>query len=131
MSSKAVKWGTLAATGLLTLAYLGAGAAKLSGAEEMVQSFTKFGFPPAFMYFVGACEVAGAIGLWLNMTIVVPWPLRRLATVGLAIIMVGAITMHILHDPITMAVPAAVMLAILMFLFLRFGQTEATELAPA
>ena len=131
MSSKAAKWGTLAATGLATLAYLGAGTMKLSGAEEMVQSFTKYGLPVEFMYFIGACEVAGAIGLWLNMTVVVPWPLRRLAALGLAVIMVGAITMHVLNDPVTQAIPAAVLLAILLFLFKRFGQTEATEVASA
>jgi putative oxidoreductase len=131
MSGKAAKWGTLAATALATLAYLGAGGAKLSGAEEMVQSFTKYGLPIEFMYFIGACEVAGAIGLWLNMTVVVPWPLRRLAALGLAVIMVGAITMHVLNDPVTQAIPAAVLLAILLFLFKRFGQTEATEVASA
>jgi putative oxidoreductase len=132
MNSKMAKWGTLAATGLLTLGFLGAGGTKLSGAEDMVQNFAKYGLPIEFMYFIGACEVAGAIGLWLKMSIIVPWPLRRLAATGLAIIMVGAITMHVLHDPIANGIPAAVFLALLVFLIRAFGRSgDTAEMVPA
>jgi len=132
MNSKVAKWGTLAATGLLTLGFLGAGGTKLSGAEEMVQNFSKYGLPLEFMYFIGACEVAGAIGLWLKMSIIVPWPLRRLAASGLALIMVGAVAMHIMHDPIVNAVPAVVFLALLVFLIRSFGRSgDIAELVPA
>ena len=124
MNSKAAKWATLIVTGLLTLAYLGAGAAKLTGAEEMVQNFAKYGLPVEFMYFIGACEVAGAVGLWLKMSPPAPWPLRRLAASGLAIIMVGAIAMHILHDPIVNGIPATVLLIILVFLIRSFGRSD-------
>jgi len=122
MNGKTAKWATLIVTGLVTLAYLGAGAGKLTGAEQMVQNFAKYGLPVEFMYFIGACEVAGAIGLWLKMSPVGPWPLRRLAAAGLAIIMVGAITMHILHDPLVNGIPATVLLIILVFLFRSFGR---------
>jgi putative oxidoreductase len=132
MNSKMAKWGTLAATGLLTLGFLGAGGTKLSGAEEMVQNFSKFGLPLEFMYFIGACEVAGAIGLWLKMSIIVPWPLRRLAASGLAIIMVGAVVMHAMYDPIVNAIPAIVFLALLVVLIRSFGQSgETAEMVTA
>ena len=129
MNSKFAKWGTVLATVLPTLAFLMAGGAKLSGAEEMVQNFSRYGLPTAFMYFIGACEVAGAVGLWLTTTVIGPWPLRRLAALGLAIIMVGAVAMHAVHDPIMNALPAAILLALLVFLFRAFGSSSDTVAA--
>ncbi len=132
MNSKFGKWGTLALTALATLAFLAAGSFKLSGAEEMVQNFARYGLPVGFMYFIGASEVAGAIGLWLPQKPVGPWPLKRLAAAGLAIIMVGAVVMHAVNDPIAQAVPAAVLLAILSFLVFSFGRTSTqSELSQA
>ena len=129
MNSKLAKWGALAATILPTLAFIMAGGMKLSGAPEMVASFQKFGLPVAFMYFIGACEVAGAIGLWLNFSVIVQWSLRRLAALGLSIIMAGAIAMHALHDPLVTALPAAVLLALLVFLFRKFGVADESVVA--
>ncbi len=125
MNSKFGKWATWGLTGLATLGFLAAGGFKLSGAEQMVQSFTKFGLPVAFMYFIGAAEVAGAIGLWLPQKPFGPWALKRLAAAGLAIIMVGAVFMHLMHDPIAQAIPALLYLAILSFLFFAFGKSAA------
>ncbi len=117
MNSNLKKWGTLAATGLATLAFLGAGSFKLMGAPEMVTVFEGFGLPIWFMYFVGTCEVSGAIGLWLTMAApMVGYPLRLMAALGLAILMAGATVNHVMHDPINKAVPAVVLLAITLFL---------------
>jgi putative oxidoreductase len=129
MSNNLKKWGTLAATGLATLAFLGAGSFKLMGAPEMVAVFEGFGLPIWLMYFVGACEVSGAIGLWLTMTApVMGLPLRLLAALGLAALMAGAIFNHVLHDPIDKAIPAIVLLAITLFLASSFrGGTAAPD----
>jgi hypothetical protein len=110
------KWLIIIATVLPTLAFLAAGTFKLSGAEEMVLNFQKYGLPVSFMYFIGLSEVAGAIGLWLRIAPVGGIQLRLLAALGLGIIMVGAIANHVIHDPIGMAAPAAVLLVILLFL---------------
>ncbi len=93
---------------LLTLAFLGSGAMKLTGAPELAANFQKFGFSPSFMYFIGASEVAGAIGLWLPR-------LAPLAGIGLAIIMVGGTVVHLIHDPISQAAPPAVLFALLSY----------------
>lgn len=93
---------------LLTLAFLGAGGMKLTANPEMIQNFERFGFGAGFMYFIGACEVAGAIGLWLPR-------LAPIAAVGLAIIMVGGTAVHLINDPIGEAVPPAVLFALLAY----------------
>jgi len=85
----------------LSTVFLMAGGSKLSGAEMHVESFTRYGLPIAFMYFIGVAEVAGAIGLWISRV-------SALAAMGLIIIMFGAVAMHVIFDPVTMAIPAIV-----------------------
>jgi len=122
---KMKKWLIIAATVLPTLAFLAAGTFKVSGAEEMVQNFQKYGLPISLMYFIGLSEIAGAIGLWLKIAPVGGIQLRLLAALGLSIIMVGAIASHAIYDPISMAAPAAVLLAILLFLAHTFRKESA------
>ena len=43
----------------VTLAFLAVGSMKLMGKEMEVEMFSKWGYPLWFMYFIGACEVAG------------------------------------------------------------------------
>lgn len=76
---------------LLSLAFLMTGISKLTGQEVLVQNFQKWGFPLAFMYFVGASEIAGAIGLLIKK-------FRGLAAIGLVLLMMGAIGTHILNS---------------------------------
>jgi|AntRauTorckE5430_2_1112549.scaffolds.fasta_scaffold35207_2 uncharacterized membrane protein len=77
-------------TGLLALAFLMAGAAKLSGQAEMLQSFEKWGLPSIAMYLIGFAEVLGAVGLFIPKT-------RFLAVLGLMVLMIGAIGTHLLN----------------------------------
>jgi uncharacterized membrane protein YphA (DoxX/SURF4 family) len=63
--------------------FLGAGFSKLTGEPVMVEMFTVIGAGQWLRYFVGACEVAGAVG------VLVP-RLSVLAAAGLALLMVGA-----------------------------------------
>ena len=95
-----IGWRILAA--LLGLVFLLAGSAKLTAQEEMVEAFTHFGMPIWFMYFIGAAEVAGAIGLQIPK---VSTP----AAVGLLLVMVGGLGSHLLFDPPQRAIPALVL----------------------
>jgi hypothetical protein len=74
---------------LLTLAFIGAGGAKIAGVEMMVATFDQIGFGQAFRYFTGAVEIIGAALLWL--------PRRQV--IGAAVLggtMVGAVLTHML-----------------------------------
>jgi len=72
---------------VLTLAFVGAGGAKLAGIEMMVATFDQIGFGQGFRYFTGAVELLGAALLWL--------PRRQV--IGAAVLggtMVGAVLTH-------------------------------------
>ena len=75
---------------LLALLFVFAGASKfLMPADEMAKNMPAY-LSISFIYFIGVCEILGAIGL------IVPWAtkikpgLTPLAAVGLVIIMIGA-----------------------------------------
>jgi len=67
----------------LAALFLGAGLSKLGGDPAMVDMFATIGAGQWLRYFVGLCEVAGAIG------VLVP-RLSVLAATGLALLMTGA-----------------------------------------
>ena len=106
------KYGVLAASIVLALIVGAAGVAKLMGVPMVHQSFGILGLPAWFGYFIGAAEVAGAIGLFIPS-------LSRLAAAGLAIIGVGAVYFHIMHTPLSQGVPAMVMLALALFVAVK------------
>jgi len=66
MNNSAQKYGLLAIKVLLTLAFVAAGVAKLSGVEMMVQTFDAVGVGQWFRYVTGAIEIGGAALLWLR-----------------------------------------------------------------
>ena len=107
---------------LIALAFLYAGSTKLSGSPQMIAGFKHFGYPVQFMYFIGACEVAGALGLFLRQT---AW----LAAAGLALIMVGAIGTHILNPPVLRAIPALVLLVLSVTVAVLHRRTETAAMA--
>jgi putative oxidoreductase len=75
-------------SGLVALAFLGAGGAKLAGSAAMVDLFDKVGRGQWFRYFTGLLEVAGGIGLLI--------PRYAFYAAGLlAVVMVGAIIAHL------------------------------------
>lgn len=65
MSPTVKKYGILAVTALLTLAFGAAGFAKLTGAEMMVATFDAIGWGQWFRYVTGAIEVGSAVLLWV------------------------------------------------------------------
>src|SRR3984893_10682166 len=75
-------------SGLVALAFIGAGGAKLAGVSVMVEMFDKVGLGQWFRYFTGLLEVAGAIGLLIPRY-------AFYAAVLLGIVMVGAIIAHV------------------------------------
>ena len=75
-------------SGLVALAFIGAGGTKLAGAAAMVDLFDKVGLGQWFRYFTGVLEVAAGIGLLTSRY--APY-----AAVLLAIVMAGAIIAHV------------------------------------
>ena len=88
---------------LLTLAFLASGIMKLAGAEEAKAAFQGFGYPMFFMYVIGLCEVAGAIGLWLGR-------FSYTAKMCLILLMAGAVGTHLVFDTIAEAVPPFILI---------------------
>ena len=72
---------------LLSIAFLGAGGAKLAGVDMMVMTFDQIGWGQGFRYLTGAIEVIGVALLWL--------PRRQV--MGAAVLggtMLGAVLTH-------------------------------------
>jgi len=83
-----MKYLSLGLHGLLTLAFVAAGFAKLAGAEMMVGTFDAIGVGQWFRYVTGAIEVAAPVLLWL--------PGKQV--IGAALLgatMVGAVLAHL------------------------------------
>lgn len=120
-------WAIWILSGLLSLAFLAAGGTKLLGPEDAGQMFSEhFGLPAGMALFIGACEVAGAIGLWLPR-------LQTLAASGLCVIMLGAAGSHLrAGDPVVNLLAPLVLLALLAtVIFLRTRAVAAERRAPA
>ncbi|SMY05905.1 DoxX family protein [Flavimaricola marinus] len=98
-----MKYATWAAMAVVTLIMLMGGVMKLMGDPMATTSFGVLGLPAWFATFIGICEIAGGIGIWLRRT-------SMLAAIGIAIIMVGAIYYHVVHTPISEGIPAIVVL---------------------
>jgi uncharacterized membrane protein YphA (DoxX/SURF4 family) len=75
-------------SGLVALAFIGAGGAMLGGAAAMVELFAKVGFGQWFRYFTGLLEVAAGIGLLISRY-------AFYAAALLAMVMAGAFIAHV------------------------------------
>ncbi len=106
------KYGLNVAKAFLAMMLFSGGVAKLAGVPEVLESFSVLGLPPWFGYFIGFCEVAGAIGLFFN-------PLSALAASGLAFIMIGAIFFHVAYTPISEGIPALIALLLAIFIAIK------------
>ena len=93
-------------TVLLTLAYLMTGVMKLSGGELVRQSFENWGYPVFFIYVIGLCEVAGAVGLWLRR-------FSYAAKVCLILLMAGAAGTHLVFDTFTEALAPVILIVLI------------------
>jgi len=97
------KYGVWLAIGIAALVLVGAGGAKLAGVPEVHRSFFILGLPPWFGYFIGVCEIAGAIGLFIR-------PLSAAAAAGIIVIMLGALYFHGVYTPMAQGIPALVVM---------------------
>jgi uncharacterized membrane protein YphA (DoxX/SURF4 family) len=101
------------ALGLLNVWLLRAGQStpyRGGNAKTMRQEFEAYGLPPFAMYIVGTLKVGAALcliaGIWFP-SLVFP------AALLIAILMVGALAMHVkIHDTARKSVPAVVLLLI-------------------
>ena len=92
---------------VLAALYLFAGGFKLfAPAAELAKQSPIF--PPAFLKFIGVCEILGAFGLVLPGLFGVQRRLIPLAASGLVIIMIGAVASTVAVMPITMAILPAI-----------------------
>ena len=112
------------------LVFLSGAYLKLTGSEIEVQGFLTFGYSLTFMYFIGACEILGALGLLFGHLLHRQLP--RVAALGLLIIMLGALYTHATHPPILAGIPAAVVtLLLLTFLYkTRRQETRVIDQTP-
>ncbi|WP_035568161.1 DoxX family protein [Hymenobacter sp. IS2118] len=100
---------------ILALLFIKAGFDKLSNLDGTVKMFEGLGLPAVLGTVVGAAELLGGICLLVPRTV-------RLAAIGLAIIMVGALLMHATKIPGGLAggtFAGALLLALIAILLLR------------
>lgn len=113
-------------TALLSLGFLFAAYPKLIGDSTAAQGFQAAHLPIWFMYFIGACEVIGVIGLWIPK-------LARWASYGLGVILAGAIVVTVFTNPIAYAI-VPVVFAIVLWIAVRLRNkkgADAKAAAPA
>lgn len=82
--------------GLVALAFLAAGAAKLTGAEQMVANLEgHLGVSSGLRLAIGALEVAAGLAIALAL-VASSWEwLGLAAAIGLVLLMIGAVTYHL------------------------------------
>ncbi|MGW4641267.1 DoxX family protein [Sphaerisporangium sp. NPDC004334] len=92
---------------LLAATFAGSGVAKLAGAAAMRESAQHLGIDYPKYRLIGVPEVAGAAGLVIGLWVV---PLGIAAAVGLALLMAGAVVVHVrTGDGFDKTAPAAVL----------------------
>jgi putative oxidoreductase len=102
MASGMAKYARMILRGVVTVVFLYAALTKLRNPHV----FAHWGYSDAFAIFIGIAEIGGAIGLWIPKV-------ARLAAIGLAIVMAGAIYTHLHNgEPREGVVPVLVLFAL-------------------
>jgi len=81
---------------IVSLMFIWSGYMKVTGNPISVQGFADAHLAIWFMYFIGAAEIAGGIGLWIPK-------LSRWASYGLIVIMIGGVVVTLMNNPAYMA----------------------------
>ena len=112
MNNRTATFTTWIVTVLLSVAFLAAGAAKLTGQPMMREEFGAFGYPLWFMCLTGLIEVVNAVLVAIPRT-------SRIGAGLLICVMAGAIFSHLAHGqpsmigaPVVLLILAAVELQI-------------------
>ncbi|MEV0686939.1 DoxX family protein [Nocardia sp. NPDC050378] len=104
---------------LLAALFLMAGSMKLAKSKQQLVADPKMGWaeplPEGLIKFIGAAEVAGALGLILPGVFDIATWLVPAAAVGLAVVMVGAIVTHGRRGEWQNVVVTVVLLALAVF----------------
>jgi uncharacterized membrane protein YphA (DoxX/SURF4 family) len=98
---------------LMSLMFLPTAILKLTNFFLAVHFFTKWGIPIWMMHFIGAAELAGAIGLLIPRT-------RPAAAFALFLMMVGGLFTHLTHAEYLLAAMPVIYGAGLYLLFKDF-----------
>ena len=94
----------------MTIIFLMAASMKIGANWMMIMGFDGYGYPIAFMFFLGYAEVFGAISLWIKR-----WAL--LGAMGLSVILLGASLTHMIsNDPIALAGMAYAMTPVMLLI---------------
>ena len=96
---------------LLGLVFLAAGSLKATQPIDSLKKQMEWvtAFPVAFVRFIGLAEVLGAIGLIIPaLTKILSW-LTPVAALGLAILMAGAVVVHLNRKEYNRIAPSAVL----------------------
>lgn len=97
----------------LAALFLFSGINKLAGAEQMVTTFRRWGYPEGFYFLVGLVEVAGALLLLFPRT-------AALGATALIVVMIGAVITHLVYDDAVMAlVPLALLVLLCLVAYAR------------
>ena len=88
-----------------------------SDAKNMREEFAVYGLSPGFMKVIGFLKVTLAvcliIGLWVHIV-------TRPAAIGVAVLMLGAVAMHVRKkDPINRSLPALTLLVLSILVAIR------------
>lgn len=80
------------------------GLSKLAGpsATHWALRLSRWGYPPASRYVIGGIEISAGLGLLLPFV-------RRLAAVGLIVVMVGAFVTHLVHGEFVHLLPPLIL----------------------
>jgi uncharacterized membrane protein YphA (DoxX/SURF4 family) len=113
-----MKWTTRIVQGLLIVCFIMFGIMKLTGNAQQVVLFTEvFGYAKGFMYFVGACEVLGALGLAIGFR---KPKITLFASLGFVLLMAGAVFSHLnAGQGMSDAAPAIILLILSLFVLIR------------
>jgi putative oxidoreductase len=100
---------TCAVSILLATLFLAAGGMKLAGAQEVVDTFTRYGYAGWFRVLTGLMEVTGAV-----MLLVPRWAFSGATLLG--VVMIGAAHTHLTHGEVPNALFPLILLIVLGFL---------------
>ena len=93
MANGMAKYSRMILRGVVTALFLFAAVSKFRNPH----GFAVYGYSDFFALFIGSCELAGAIGVWIPKV-------ARLAALGLILIMVGAAITLVRNDAMRQAV---------------------------
>ena len=94
------------------LIMLAGGIGKITGVEATHVPFIEMSLPVSVAYFVGSCQILGAVALFIPS-------LSATAAAGLGVIMLGALYYRFSYTPIYQAIPALLITASCLFIFLK------------